>query len=83
MCSSDLFIFVMVLTFFGYLQVKVEFNTAKLLFKGQPLRDTLNEIDRRMIIIKNRRNGEAARLEPVRLIQQDALRPAGRNLRPK
>lgn len=42
------FILVMVLTFFGYLQVKVESNTAKLLFKGQPLRDTLDEIDRRM-----------------------------------
>ncbi len=42
------FLAVMVLTFVGFLQVKVESDSNRLIFKGQPLRDTLDEIDARM-----------------------------------
>ncbi len=39
---------VMFLTFAGYLNMKVESNTSKLIFKGEPLRDVLDLIDERM-----------------------------------
>ncbi len=39
---------VMLLTFVGYLDIKVESNTSKLIFKGEPLRDTLDLVDERM-----------------------------------
>ncbi|PIE70665.1 MAG: hypothetical protein CSA22_06610 [Deltaproteobacteria bacterium] len=39
---------IMLLTFVGYLNMKVESNTSKLIFKGEPLRDTLDLVDARM-----------------------------------
>ena len=39
---------IMVVTFFGYLMMEVESNTAKLIFKREPLRQTLDFIDEHM-----------------------------------
>ncbi len=39
---------VLVLTFWGYMNMKVESNTAKLVFKNQPLRQTIDLIDERL-----------------------------------
>ncbi len=39
---------IMLLTFVGYLNMKVESNTNKLIFKGEALRDTLDLVDERM-----------------------------------
>lgn len=39
---------VMVITFGGYMMMKVESNTAKLIFKSEPLRQTLDIMDERL-----------------------------------
>ncbi len=39
---------IMLLTFVGYLNIKVESNTSKLVFPGEPLRDTYDLVDERM-----------------------------------
>ncbi|PIE39863.1 MAG: hypothetical protein CSA51_03820, partial [Gammaproteobacteria bacterium] len=39
---------IMLVTFVGYLNMKVESNTNKLVFKGEPLRDVLDLVDERM-----------------------------------
>jgi predicted RND superfamily exporter protein len=39
---------IMAVTFVGYLMVEVESNTAKLIFKREPLRQTLDVIDQRL-----------------------------------
>ncbi|PIE64158.1 MAG: hypothetical protein CSA26_09515 [Desulfobacterales bacterium] len=39
---------IMLLTFIGYLNMKVESNTSKLIFQGEPLRDALDLVDERM-----------------------------------
>ena len=42
------FVSVMALTFVGFVRVEVESGTTKLIFKGQPLRDTEDMVDARM-----------------------------------
>lgn len=39
---------ILVLTFWGYTRVEVESNTSKLIFKSQPLRQTMDFIDERL-----------------------------------
>ncbi len=39
---------IMLFTFYGYLNMKVESNTSKLVFPGEPLRDTFDLVDERM-----------------------------------
>lgn len=39
---------ILVLTFWGYTRMKIESNTAKLVFKSQPLRQTIDLIDERL-----------------------------------
>ena len=46
--TAAAFFLVMAITFAGFLQLKVESDSNKLIFKGQPLRDTLDEVDARM-----------------------------------
>jgi predicted RND superfamily exporter protein len=42
------FTLVMAVTFVGYLQMKVESNTSKLIFKSEPLRQTIDLVDERL-----------------------------------